>query len=163
MPSLDLDMLAADLAKIMGRYHDLDVSAEDLQPHLADFMAKVLHTAARPLAEPGPDAARWVPEPEPAFPAQRQKAGIVRRVTVYVFAAIDPEDPDRDEIHIQDWDRQGGVAARREAEALAADLRINLGELRRTETQRWRPPVGSSLGRRPAAVTPNPAAAGRLA
>lgn len=61
--TIDLDMLAVDLADMLAKYDYLDGNAceTDIRPHLAEFVAKIQASiAARPADElSGSDAASW--------------------------------------------------------------------------------------------------------
>lgn len=61
---IDLDMLAADMAKMLDRYsYEIDASADDIRPHLPAFIEAVQATiGAQTDGEPSSDAATWTPE-----------------------------------------------------------------------------------------------------
>lgn len=154
MSVIDLDMLAVDLAKMLDRYsYEIDATADDIRPHLDEFVAKVRATAAQPTIDAGADAATWTPslvEPAPAAETyQPPKCGRVRVFPVYVFAATDPADPDVDEISITDVDKQGEAWARREATVEVAKVGGTVGRLLRKEQLRWRPYAGAPKCARP--------------
>lgn len=154
---LDLDMLAADMAKMLDRYsYEIDASADDIRPHLDAFIASVQATIdARPEDEPGEDAATWTPS-EQAGPAGRRerlfpspKLGRVRVFPIYVFPDTSTTDPDRCEIWITDYDKQGLTWAAKQAEAVAAENGGRVGSLLRKEQCRWHPPAGTPKDARP--------------
>jgi hypothetical protein len=156
--TIDLDMLAVDMAKMLDRYsYEIDADADDIRPHLDEFVAKVRATAAQSAAqladEPGADAATWTPplaEPAPtAGTYQPPKYGRVRVFPVYVFAATSPTDPDVDELSITDLDKLGEAWARREATAEAAKVGGTVGRLLRKERLRQLPYAGTPKGARP--------------
>lgn len=150
---IDLDMLAADMAKMLDRYsYEIDASADDIRPHLDAFIASVQATiAVRPDDEPGEDAATWTAEVESPVAAapkcEAPKYGRVRVFPVYVFA--DSQSTDGTEFWITDYDKQGEAAARQQAEVMASENGGAVGRLLRKEKFRWLPYAGTPRDARP--------------
>lgn len=150
----DLDMLAYDLADMLDRfgYADIDASQPEIREALPAFLAGLREIAARrDEQEPGVDAASWSPvadRPEPPV-IQAPKYGRVRVYPVYVFSATDPSEPERDEIWVTDYDKQGEVWARRQAETTAGEADGAVGRLLRKEKFRWLPYAGTPRTARP--------------
>lgn len=154
-----LGMLAYDIGdKVFGcgDYPMLDdVDPDQLRAALPAFLRALgldvpdSPAAERENTEPGADAATWTPEPAPAEPYQPPKYGRVRVYPLYVFAATCPTDPEVDEIHIADLDKQGLEWAKAKAVSTAAGTAGTVGRYLRRETARWQPYAGTPRDAKP--------------
>lgn len=61
--TVDLDMLAYDIADLLDKYdYPVDAAADDIRPHLDAFLTAIQTSAIQaPTGEPGRDAATWTP------------------------------------------------------------------------------------------------------